>query len=114
MGGFPISDDDKRAARDEEHRADDFGVADLDAGLDSKEGQFGAKAKEIVTRYIHYSNRELWVEKLRELQQIAKQMCGVENRKVKDIDDVALLTRLIEALGPAELRVFGHGRAEAV
>ena len=110
IGAFPITEVDRQTARDKKHRVEDLGIVDLDAGLDSRQGKFGTTANTIVNRYIDYSsNPEAWRVKLRELQHEAKMICGVPHRKVNNIDDVALLEKLIAALDVAETRVFGHG-----
>jgi hypothetical protein len=109
-GGFPFSDEDRK--RDSEVRTEQAasGIRDLDEGLEEKVGKFGLTAKQIVSRYVNYPS-DKWREKVIELQRIAKELCGVPYRKVGNIDDAALLQRLIDALPHAEQVVFGHGQS---
>jgi hypothetical protein len=112
LGGFPINDVERDELLREQEQLRTSGIQNLDDGLENVEGEFGKKAKKIVSRYVpYYENKERWLQKVAELQGIAKEICGVR-QSLKDIDDVALLNRLINALDPAEQQVFGHDEAQ--
>jgi hypothetical protein len=112
LGGFPVSNAERDELLREQEQLRASGIQNLDEGLEDVEGKFGKDARSIVNRYIsYYENKELFVAKVTELQGIAKDICGVR-QPLKDIDDVALLNRLIDALYVAERRVFGHGQAQ--
>jgi hypothetical protein len=115
-GGFPFSDADKqafeRAHQKQEIEAQTSGVANLDEEFEKVYGQFGRDAKKIVTKYVPYRKgdsdlQKAFAEAVSKLQTVAKELCGVSPAiKVNELNDVALLKRLISALPHAEKSVF--------
>jgi hypothetical protein len=109
-GGFPISEKDKANYAQARKEEASYGIKDLDEGLEKVKGTFGGEAKQIVNKYLNYSDPD-WLEKLKELQSKAKQICGV-TIDVPKIDDVALLNQLRKALIQAEQMVFGNEQTQ--
>lgn len=105
-GAFPVDDDDIATAQQTRKTKEESGIQDLDEGLAKHEGEFGSTAKSIISRHINYADRPKWLQALKDIQALAKRICGVSNRKVSHIDDAVLLERLIAALGDAERQMF--------
>ena len=107
-GGFPVSDEERNAYREEKARPASKGIQDLDEDYDQVRGKFGDKAREITNKYFNSKlEHEVWLAKNRELMRAAKDRCGVRQQVTK-IDDVALLQKLIDALPEVERQVFGY------
>lgn len=108
-GAFPVDADDLATAAQAKKEQEESGIKDLDEDLAKNEGEFGPKAKSIISRHISYANRAEWLQAVKDIQALAKRMCGVSNRSVPHIDDAALLARLIAALDEAEKQMFPNG-----
>jgi hypothetical protein len=115
-GGFPLTEDDKqlskKAQEQKEYEAETSGVQNLDEDFDKVYGQFGSEAKKIVSKYVLYDRNDAnikrkFAEAVARLQNSAKQLCNISSSiKVNDLNDVALLKRLIAALPHAERLTF--------
>jgi hypothetical protein len=115
-GGFPYSEEDEasynQAHQQQEHDATISGVKNLDEDYEKVAGGFGKKARAIVGRYLVYDkgdlvSKEKYTDAVRKLQNTAKELHNVSpSIKVSEINDVALIKQLIDALDQAELIVF--------
>lgn len=106
LGAFPLTQEDYKQYEYATKAADDAaaGIVDLNFGLAGKRGRFGPRAREIANRHVDYIKEpDKYRKKVTQLQARAKEMCGVlPDQRVNEIDDVALLDRLFDALSKAE------------
>jgi hypothetical protein len=106
-GGYPITEEDREQYQAGQRAEAAQGFKDLDEDLADLKGVFGKKAQRITFRYVPKNNMPLWRDKVRELQNKAKELVGVPlSIEVPDIDDAKKLQQLIEALDQAAKIVF--------